>query len=324
MALAGLHREYPNKVVHALESDDDVAPPRELTPVFYGCYDWHSAVHSHWCLVRALRTAGTSDAAWRTALETSFREHALAREHAYLEARPGFERPYGLAWLLELCAELSSFDDDDAARWAALLGPLERLAAARLCRYAAELPAPVRSGEHAQTAFALGLALDWAERAANRAARDELSRNVRRLYAADRDGPLHLEPSGYDFLSPCLAEADVMRRVLAPSDFSGWLDRWLPGLASSGLVPVSCPDPSDGKLAHLDGLNLSRAWMLRGIAEGLPEGDARIAPLETLARQHLDAALAAIDGAHYAGSHWLGSFAVYALTSRAARRGSSG
>ncbi|MEB2314098.1 MAG: DUF2891 domain-containing protein [Sorangiineae bacterium] len=312
LALASVGREYPSQLAHVLFSDADAAPPRLLTPAFFGAYDWHSAVHGHFTLARAARVApgGALERAARTALGRALTVENIAAEVSYAQARAGFELPYGAAWLLTLAAELGGWDDPDACEWSRALAPLERLSAERLGAWLERLPAPVRSGEHSQSMFATGLLLDWA-RARGRDER-RVAERVRELHERDRDGPLHLEPSAFDFLSPCLATADLMRRVLSPEPFAAWLTRFLPRLE---LTPARCPDPSDGKLAHLDGLNLSRAWMLASIARALPAADPRRAPLAESARVHLGAGLAQVTGEHYEGAHWLGTFALYALTS---------
>jgi hypothetical protein len=321
LALACVHREYPNKIAHVLAGDADAMPPRKLTPVFYGCFDWHSSVHGHWLLVRLLRTFPDADfaATTRAALGQSFTEAAVAREVAYVTGagRASFERPYGLAWLLQLAAELRSWDDADARRWAAILQPLEVEAANRIRGWLPKLAYPIRVGEHSQTAFAFGLIRDWSVAAGDAATRELIDERSRHYYLRDRGCPLAYEPSGEDFLSPCLAEADLMRRVLPPGDFARWLGGFLPSIprdaAASWLVPGLVTDRSDPKLAHIDGLNLSRAWMLRGIASGLPADDTRRAALESAAAAHAAAALPAVTGEHYEGGHWLGSFAVYLL-----------
>jgi hypothetical protein len=321
LALSALHREYPNKLSYVLTSDADVLPPRRLTPAFYGCFDWHSAVHGHWALARLVRlcpgAAFEQDAT--RALDTSLTDANLAGELRYLHTpgREGFELPYGMAWLLTLARELCEWDDPRAHRWQGVLRPLEQLAAERMLRWATQLPFAVRTGEHTQSAFGLAMFLDWARTRDERATADAIALCARKLYASDRDGPIHLEPSGYDFLSPCLSEADLMRRLLEPADLAGWLTRFLPGLAAPSLpLAVSCPDPADPKLSHLDGLNLSRAWMLEAIASALPETDARRKRLLGSAAQHAARGLAAVTGDHYAGRHWQGSFAVYLLTRR--------
>jgi len=328
LALACVEKQYPNKISHVLNSDADVAPPRKLTPAFYGCYDWHSSVHAHWLLVRLLRTF--PDALFavqaRDALRKSLTTENLKQEAAYLrgEGRASFERPYGLAWLLQLCAELREWDDDQSREMSANLRPLEEAAIERLKTWLPKLSHPVRIGEHDQTAFGLGLMLDYSRSTKNDSFARLVEDSARKFFLADRDCPLSYEPSGEDFLSPCLGEADVMRRVLPQTEFAKWLDDFMPHVPTTGngdwLKPVVSPDPSDPKLAHLDGLNLSRAWMLEGILSALPRDDQRRAALQAAADEHQRAGLAAVTGGHYEGGHWLGSFAVYLTTQRGIRK----
>ena len=311
LALACVHKEYPNKIAHNLSSDEDVAPPRELTPAFYGCYDWHSSVHGHWLLARLTRLAPDAPfaAKARAALEQSITPANIAKEVAYLNGpgRASFERPYGLAWLLQLTGELRETNDPLYP----VIRPLEDAAVERVRTWLPKLSNPIRSGEHSQTAFALGLMLD--SHAGGDAFADLIKARARDFYGKDRNCPLAYEPSGEDFLSPCLAEADLMRRVLPPREFATWLTRFMPKMT---LTPAIVTDPSDPKLAHLDGLNLSRAWMLDGIASGLPKHDARIARYRAASKAHAGAGLAAVTGEHYEGGHWLGSFATYLVTRR--------
>jgi hypothetical protein len=322
LALKCVHQEYPNHILHTLTSDADVRPPRELTPAFYGCYDWHSDVHAHWLLVRLMRLFPDADfaGAARAAVAQSLTPQNIAGEVAYLrrEDRNSFERPYGLAWLLQLCAELRAWDDPQAAQWSNVLKPLESEAATRLENWAGKLRYPIRVGEHDQTAAAFSLVWDWAGVADDPQMRSVLAYAARRFYLADRDCPLSYEPSGEDFYSPCLAEADFMRRVLGPEAFARWLGVFLPDIPSSlgrlWLEPAIVGDRSDPKLAHTDGLNLSRAWMLEGIADGLPASDHRVLTLRAVAQLHRDAALPAVTGEHYEGGHWLAAFAVYLTT----------
>jgi len=324
LALACVEKEYPNKISHSLNSDADVAPPRKLTPTFYGCYDWHSSVHGHWLLARLVRTFPDASFAGpaREALQRSLTAENIAQEAAYLrsDGRASFERPYGLAWLLQLAAELRGWDDAQAHEMAANLRPLEQAALERLKNWLPKLSYPVRIGEHSQTAFSLGLALDYARSAGDTSFADLVVSKARQFYLKDKTCPLEYEPSGEDFLSPCIAEADLMRRVLPSDQFATWLRTFLPQIPSTEggdwLQPVVSPDPSDPKLAHLDGLNLSRAWMLEGIASGLPKNDKRLAAIRTSAEEHKRAGLAAVTGEHYEGGHWLGSYAVYLVTKR--------
>ena len=324
LALDCVHREYPNKIAHVLNDDGDARPPRELTPAFFGCYDWHSSVHGHWLLARLARLhpGAETAAASRAALATSLTAENLGAEAEYLEApgRDTFERPYGLAWLLQLAAELRQWNDPDARRWRDALAPLETLAAERTREWLPKLTHPVRGGEHSQTAFAFGLILDWGRTAGDDDLAALLEQRISDYYFADYDCPLRYEPSGQDFLSPCLAEADVVRRVKTPVAFADWLRRFLPGIPDDGsagwLEPAVVTDPTDGKLVHLDGLNLSRAWMLEGIAAGLPAGDGRRPALLAAAATHRASGLASVTGATYEGGHWLGTFAAYLVTGR--------
>jgi hypothetical protein len=292
-----------------------------LTPMFYGCYDWHSAVHGHWMLVRLLRlhAAAGFAAPVRAALAKSFTPEKASGEVAYFAGpgRAGFERPYGLAWFLQLAAELREARMDE---WSATLAPLENMVAQRFLDWLPNLAYPVRSGVHGQTAFALALVLDWARVAARDDLESLILASARRFYADDRAGPLAYEPSGEDFLSPCLMEADLMRRVIPAADYPVWLAAFLPGIPRDGsagwLEPGVVTDPADGKLAHLDGLNLSRAWNLEAVAASLPAQDARRASLLAAAAVHRHVGLASVTGEHYAGGHWLASFATYLVTGR--------
>jgi hypothetical protein len=311
-----------------MQSDADARPPRELTPAFYGCYDWHSSVHGHWLLARLARLhpgAGFAGAA-RAALDRSLTPANVAAEVAYLRGpgRASFERPYGLAWLLALAGELRSWDDPDARRWAETLAPLEIEAAQRFVQWLPKLRYPVRSGEHSQSAFALGLVADWAQVRGDVGIVRLLDERGRSYYYADQACPLAYEPSGEDFLSPCLAEADFMRRILPQAEFSSWLQRFLPQIPGDGradwLPPAVVTDRADPKLAHIDGLNLSRAWMLEGIAHSLADEDPRRTALLAASRTHAAAALPAVTGEHYEGGHWLGTYAVYLATQAGLRR----
>lgn len=310
LALACVHREYPNRIGHLLESDADVAPPRRLTPAFFGCFDWHSAVHAHWLLARLCRTGpGASYAAdARAALARALSPENIATEHRYVATRPAFERPYGMAWVLQLAAELHEWNDPEARAWRDALRPLEQHAAAVFENWLPKLSHPVRSGTHDQTAFSLGLVHDWARITGAPGSGNLVERRSIAFYGADRGAPLAYEPSGHDFLSPSLAEADLMRRILPRDAYLEWLTRFL---GAFELEPVTVADRHDGHLVHLAGLNLSRAWMLEGIASAAPSD--RIA---AMAASHRTAGLAGIDGFTYAGAHWIATFAGYLVTGR--------
>ncbi len=316
LALDCIHKEYPNKLAHSLNSDADVKPPRELTPAFYGCYDWHSSVHAHWLLVRLIhmfpQAAFTPEA--RRALAQSLTPANIAQEVKYLNdaGRKSFERPYGLAWLLQLAAELKESGDPEARQWSATLRPLEQAVSARISSWLPKLEHPIRTGEHNNTAFAMGLMLDYARIAGNAEFGRLVQSRARDYYLKDRNCPLAYEPSGEDFLSPCLAEADVVRRILSHAEFAEWLSAFLPRV---DLEPTRVSDVTDGKLYHLAGLNLSRAWMLEGMVSKLP-ADARSQSLTALAGRLRQAGLDSIKSEHYEGGHWLGSFAVYLVSGR--------
>ncbi len=317
LALACVHREYPNKIAHLLEVDEDARPPRELTPVFYGCFDWHSAVHGHWLLAVAAERAKDPALARRAteAVVASVDASRVEAEVHYLEPRPGFERPYGLAWLCALHEALSRASVPALRAKADVLRPLVDVAVRHVCAWLPKLSRPTRSGVHSQTAFALGLLLDWARATGRQAEAALFEERARAFYLGDRDYPVHLEPDGEDFLSPSLGAADLMQRVLTWEGFGAWLERAMPMLGhdDAWLTPAVVTDPTDGRLAHLDGLNLSRAWMLRAVARRLPSEDGRVPGILRAADANARAGLASVSDAHYEGSHWLGTFAAYLL-----------
>jgi hypothetical protein len=314
-ALANIAREYPNHPQYLLRSADDLAAPRVVHPVFFGCFDWHSAVHTHWLLLRLL--ARMSDWPMRkeveAALDASFAPQALRVEADYLERRPAFERPYGLAWLVLLVADAAP------TRWREPLAPLAAAARANVLRWLGAARYAVRSGTHNQTAFALTLLLDAAAALGDAELESAARKTALALYLDDRAAPLGYEPSGEDFLSPALMEADLMRRLLPRRKFAPWLLRFLPDIpdtADASWLPCgTVADETDGKGVHLHGLNLSRAWNLQNLAAALPRNDSRRAALVAAAERHADAGLTATLAGHdYAGDHWLPSFAVYLVT----------
>ena len=321
LALACIDREFPNKPEHVLDSAADAKVPRDFHPAFFGCYDWHSSVHGHWMLVRLLKTFPdlASRKEIRSRLAAHFTGEAMATEARYLDIRSNrsFERTYGWAWTLRLANELATWSDPDAKAWRANIEPLPKTIVARLKDFLPKLASPIRTGVHPNTAFALGEALDYARTAGEAELETLVVKRAREYYEKDRACPLAYEPSGEDFFSPCLEEADLMRRVLPQAEFAKWLQLFLPGLAAGKPFPLSpavVTDPTDPRLVHLDGLNLTRAWTLRAVASALPESDARRKILEVAAGAHATAGLARVSSGNYEGEHWLASFAVYLLT----------
>jgi hypothetical protein len=305
--------------VHAIRGPDELGTPRQLHPIFYGSYDWHSCVHGHWLLATLLRLHPNLPEAAdiRARFDESFTEAAVAGEVAYL-ARPtstGFERPYGWGWLLALAHELRRHDTPDGARWSATLQPLTDAFVDRFRSFLPKADYPVRAGVHSNTAFALALALDYARGAGDPGLAALIETKARGWYSADTDCQAW-EPSGDDFLSSALIEAELMRRVLPASDFARWFAGFLPRAAAREPATIFAParvsDRTDGKIAHLDGVNLSRAWCWRGIASTLAAGDPVRAVALDAADLHLAASLPHVAG-DYMGEHWLGSFALLAL-----------
>jgi hypothetical protein len=314
LALEGVHRPYPYQVAHAFLEEGPLESPRSITPVFYGCYDWHSAVHGHWLIARARRLLSGTDFAEECseALDLGLQAEPLSVEYSYLKTRPGFERPYGRGWLLALAGELDQHEDDAARSWREALRPVEEVVADSFIDWLPKLGQPVRSGTHNQTALGMGLAWDWAKQVGHQNMLDLLTERARTYFAEDHDYPLHLEPSGEDFVSASLGAGSVMSRMLEPDQFSAWFDRVMPTLGRGLLLQPATPlDRRDGRLVHLDGLNLSRAWMLLDIAAALPADDLRRDALQDNARVHAEAGLLALDEQTYAGTHWLGTFAMY-------------
>jgi hypothetical protein len=316
IALGHVARPWPHKADHVFLSEDDVAPHQVFHPIFFGSYDWHSCVHGYWLLASLLRLYPDMPEApaIRALLAASLTPEKVETERAYLDkpSSGGFERPYGWAWLLMLQAELLRHDDQP---WAANLQPLADAFARRFHDFLPKATYPVRGGAHPSTAFAVALSLEYAEVAGDDALAALLIETAGRWYAADADCQAW-EPSGEDFLSPALIEAEAMRRVLAPADFPAWFDRFLPRAAQSQpatlFEPATVSDRSDGKIAHLDGLNFSRAWCWRSIAAALPDGHPATPIARAAADRHLAASLPHVAG-DYMGEHWLASFALLAL-----------
>jgi hypothetical protein len=325
LALDCVTQEFPNKISRTTDTAEEIGRPKDLFPAFYGCFDWHSAVHGHWLLVRLLRDGNLDAAAQAEAiakLEANLNTQTIAGELANFQrtARGSWERPYGWAWLLQLTAELREWDSPDAKRWLAALEPLEADIVAATKDWLPKLAYPIRLGTHNQSAFALTLMYDWAIVADDAEFKTLIENRSRNFHGADVNCPLAYEPSGEDFLSPCLMEADLMRRVLPQYEFTQWLSAFLPTIPTDGsadwLAPAIVLDASDGKLVHLDGVNSSRAWNLFNIARALPDDDPRRASLVAAAEIHRDAGVEAVSDEHYSGSHWLASFATYLMTDR--------
>lgn len=325
LALKGASKEYPNKPEHTLDGPDDAKTPKALHPAFYGCYDWHSAVHGHWLLVKLLKRFPELPEAKqaRGVLSAHITADNIAVEIAYF-ARPSarsFERPYGWAWLLKLAEELHGWDDPDARGWSRNLRPLADAIAARYREYFPKQTYPIRTGVHPNTAFGLSFAHDYALTAGDKPLRELVAERAEFYFGKDADVPAAWEPSGADFFSPALLEADLMRRVLPAAEFRAWFGTFLPGAVKGEPValfqPATVTDRTDPQLVHLDGLNLSRAWCMRTIAAALPAGDPARTALAASARRHAEAGLAHVASGDYAGEHWLASFAVYMLATPA-------
>lgn len=322
LALKGAKREFPNKPAHVQLNDTDAKTPKALHPAFYGCYDWHSAVHGHWMLVRVLRAHPDLPEAKdiRAVLRAHLTADNIKTEVAYFnrpEAKP-FERPYGWSWLLKLAEELHTWDDADAKTWSANLKPLAVLIANRYVEFFPKQTYPIRAGVHSNTAFGLTFAHDYAKAVGNTKLRERIEERARAYYGKDTDAPARWEPDGADFLSPSLCEADLMRRVLPPGEFQKWFHKYLPGAAKGEpanlFAPATVTDRTDPQLVHLDGLNLSRAWCLRGILLSLPKDDPARKALAASAAKHAEAGLKHVASGDYAGEHWLASFAVWMLS----------
>jgi hypothetical protein len=307
-----------------MQSAEDLPPrrPRERTPVFYGSFDWHSCVEMHWVLVRLLRNVphAVPEAKIREALRAQFSVDGLQAEARFIgDARNrGRERPYGWGWALQLIHDVQTWNDPDAARWSEAFAPLAQALATNFREWLPKATYPIRYGVHGNSAFGISRALPYAQ-AREPQLRAALVEKATAWFGSDRDYPAAWEPSGADFLSPALCEAELMAQLMDATAFAVWLERFLPGLGASEpaalFTPASVSDPSDGQIAHLHGLNLSRAWCWRRIAESLPPGDARVAPALQAMRTHAAAALPHVTGDDYMVEHWLAAYAVLLMTS---------
>jgi len=319
LALSHITREYPNLLYHVLNGPDDVRAPRELHPIFFGSMDWHSCVHGYWLLATVLRLYpdNPESAAIRDLFQTQLTPPKVAAEVEYLAGpmRSIFERPYGWAWLLMLAAELSRNGNEDGGRWSKTLAPLTDAFVARFSVFLPKATYPTRVGTHYNSAFAFALALEYSDAAGDKTLRELLASKAVEWYKRDTDCQAW-EPGGDDFLSPALMEAECMRRVLSPDEFHAWMDRFLPRIATREpatlFEPAIVSDRGDGKIAHLDGLNMSRAWCWRSLAHAWPDEDPRRAIAIDAANVHLAASMPHVAG-DYVGEHWLATFALLAL-----------
>ncbi len=322
LALKGMDQQYPNKPSNVMVGPESVRSPQEMHPAFYGCFDWHSSVHGHWMLVRLIRLHPSHPMAEtiREKLAAHLTKENLLKETEYFaeDHNKNFERMYGWAWLFRLVAELHQWDDRQGNQWRENLRPLEALLIDKVTDYLPKLTYPIRTGVHPDTAFALGQILDYARSVGRPELEQLIVRRSRDYYLNDRDYPSNYEPSGEDFFSPGLNEADLMRRVLNQSEFDRWLTSFMPSLGKSNdhrlLQPVDVSDVTDGKIVHLAGLDLSRAWCFQGVAHALGDADPRREVLMRAAREHAAKGFQYVFSGHYEGEHWLATFAVYTLT----------
>lgn len=315
LPLECIETEYPNKLNQTLANEDEIKEPKELHPAFYGCFDWHSAVHGHWSLVALLKEFPELNEAEsiREKLKNSLSKENIAVEVAYFqkEHNKSFERTYGWAWLLKLAEEIHTWNDPLAQELEGNLQPLTDVIVQKFKDFLPKLQYPIRVGEHSNTAFALSFAYDFAVEYQDEEFQELIVRRAREFYLNDDNCPLEWEPSGFDFLSPCFSEIDIMRKVLPKNAFHLWMEDFLPQLKNKDfqLEVGEVSDRTDGKLIHLDGLNFSRAWVLYGLAKHYPE----YVHLKGIANEHMEYSYPNLVGDTYEGGHWLGSFALYAL-----------
>lgn len=316
LPLACINTEYPNKLGQTLGGKQDLKSPKELHPAFYGCFDWHSSVHAQWTLVKLLKQFPKLEKAEeiKARLEETLSKENIAAEVSYFktENNKDYERTYGWAWLLKLSQELQTWDSDLGEELSGNLKPLTDLMVANFTEFLPKLIYPIRVGEHTNTAFALSFAYDYAEAVKNSEFQELIETRAKEFYLKDDNCPITWEPSGFDFLSPCLQEIDIMRKVLPKAAFPLWMDDFLPELRNKDfdIAVGKVSDRTDGKLVHLDGLNFSRAWVFYGLANKYPE---KYSHLRAIADRHVAKSFPNLVGDSYEGGHWLGSFALYAL-----------
>jgi hypothetical protein len=310
--------QYPYKPQHTLESKMDLVEPIAVHPIFFGCFDWHSSVHGYWSMVTLLKQFPDMDRAEevKSILKERITPENVATEVAFLEkpVNKSFERTYGWAWVLKLSETLYNWDDPMAKELYENIKPLADVMVDRYKEFLPKLNYPVRVGEHANTAFGLSLAYDYAESTGDLELQQLIAKRARDFYFEDKNCQISYEPSGYDFLSPCLEEVDIMRRTLTSEEFLEWMDAFMPELADKNyhLKVGEVSDRTDGKLVHLDGLNFSRAWVFYGLSKQFP----KYKHLENLANEHFAYSFPNLVGDTYEGGHWLGSFAIYALNTK--------
>ncbi len=325
LAITNIEREYPHMPWLVVTERGPLPGHRNLHPTFYGSFDWHSCVEMFWVAVRLLRLfpGQVAQGQARFTIDCHLSARFLVVEEAFFrnDNHRSFERPYGWAWLLTLQFELDRWNDPDGRRWASCLHPLADLIVSRFLEWLPRLTYPQRTGLHQNTAFGLLRSMDyaaWLSKSGEPEFQTAIEEAAHRFFAGDTDYPAHYEPSGSDFLSPALTEAELMSRILPADEFPAWLDRFLPTLATADAPPLFTPaivsDLSDGQIAHLAGLNLSRAASLIAIGRALPQTDPRVSVLSDLAQVHADASLDAAVGSDYMLEHWLAAYATLLLT----------
>jgi hypothetical protein len=318
LALKCIAQEFPNKPSHVVMDSTDLENPRQLHPAFYGCFDWHSSVHGHWMLIRLLKAFPhlPEAAIIRRVIDKNLQAQHILQERAYFE-RPSaktFERTYGWAWLLKLAQELHTWEDAQGEQWSKNLQPLTEVIVTRYLYFLPIQTYPIRTGVHPNTAFGLAFALDYAQTVKNKLLQDLIIQKSREYYASDQHCPSDWEPNGSDFFSPCLLEADLMWRVLDKEAYSQWIGRFFdPHRMKTIVEPAEVSDRTDPLIVHLDGLNLSRAWCMQGIAQQMEDSNPWKKNFKASAQKHIQATLPFVANGDYGGEHWLASFAVYAL-----------
>ena len=317
MPLGCVEEEYPNKLNQVIGSNEDLKSPKDLHPAFYGCFDWHSSVHGHWSMVSLLKNfpdvAGNET--MKAILKKNISKENIANEveHFHGQHNKSWERTYGWAWLLKLAEELHSWNDPLARELETNLQPLTELISLRFVEFLPKLYYPIRVGEHTNTAFGMSFAYDYAVTLEDESLKSMIEQRAKDFYLTDKDCPITWEPSGFDFLSPCLQEVDIMRKILSKNQFDKWIQKFLPQLKKEkfSIAPGIVSDRTDGKLVHLDGVNFSRAWVLYALGNQYQD----YKHLTSLADTHVSKSLPYVVGDSYEGGHWLGSFAIYALNS---------